>query len=309
MPRRNISLVVLLLAAAGAVGVTLKGEAPEPPPDPALVQRDQLTYFYRTDCDQCAGAAVYIDAYAARNPRLRVVRYEMGGARVRDIRRAYDAVYHVPAHKRLGVPSAFIGDRAYLGLADIQRMLAGMEPARQGPPSLADRVQDALHVYGANVLRGLLIAALLIAAAVASTRSARGRRGVRVGVRALLAAVLLMSAVTHLTRFGAVVDLLRHQWAAVGPLTSAVPVGLVALIAVELGVAALLIAGRPRLLAPMASLALFGGFLAYVLVARLAGVAGDCGCFPWSEELTWGTAGRNFGFLSASYLLMAWRFA
>lgn len=303
MLRSKPFLIALCLLALGAVVASILAEAPEPPPDATLVRRDQITYFHHPGCPQCADARPLVEAYAIRHPELPLVVADLAQEPSRDLRRAYNHVYEVPRARRFAVPAAFLRGAAYLGLSEFNRLVADLPP-RAEPPGALEELGGWADTYGASVLRGLLIVALLGSAALIARGGERERRGLRAGVRVLLALVLVLSAATHIFRFDAVTELIRGQWRLAGLLSSLAPAATGALVGVEVLVAVALAAGRPRRLFPWASLGLYGGFLMYAVAAQALGVSGECGCFPWPEALSWSTVGRNVGFVALSVLLL-----
>jgi len=298
-----LGLAAAIVVAATGLFVTRPRVGAE---DLARVRRDQVTYFYNEWCRKCAEAGPLVLDYARGRPDLPFRQYDLSDSADLPFRHAYDYVYGVPEAKRLGVPAVFVGEHAYLGLADVHRLLADLPPGAAAPEA-SKRIAALLERHAPNVLRGLLVIALLGAVLVIHTAGSTTRARLRLFIRLLLAAVLLLAAASKASHINEVIELVQGQWPLPDSLRPLVPPILCLVTAAEGGIALLLIVGRPQALTMWSAFAVYAAFLLYTIVARFFSIAGDCGCFPWPEAIGWSTVGRNFGFVVLCYMLIAAR--
>lgn len=304
-PRHSWFLTALGLAAAVAVAAT--GLVVTRPrvgaEDLVRVRRDQMTYFYSEWCRKCAEAGPLALDHARGRPELPFRQYDLSDSADLPLRHAYDYVYGVPEAKRLGVPAVLVGEHAYLGLADVHRSLADLPPGAAAPEA-SKRIVSLLERHAPNVLRGLLVIALLAAALAIHAAGLATHARLRLFIRLLLAAVLLLAAASKASHNNEVVELVQSQWPLPDSLRPFVPPIFCLVTAAEGGIGVLFIAGRPRALAEWSAFAVYAAFLLYAVFARFLSIAGDCGCFHWPEVIGWSTVGRKFGFVVLCYMLI-----
>ncbi len=288
--RARLAITVLSLVAATAIAATAILRAAKPAP--GAVRRAQITFFYQDKCDRCEKAKPVVEAYARRHSELPLERVDSGWLEGLERRQAYDAAYRVPEARQLEVPAMFVGEQAYVGVEAFAKLAKGEGAA-------LSRREQFLGRYGPLALRVALLAALLATAAVAALGTSGA--GISVAVRLLLGGLLVLSAGSKLLRFTAGAAALAEQWR----LPHDVAVALLAsALAAELLVAGLLLRPRTPRWGLAASVVLFGGFLAYTVIARAFSISGDCGCFPWREALGWSAIARNLGFATLSLALL-----
>ncbi len=256
----------------------------------------QPAYFHETGCDKCKAAEKWLSRFYEGNPDRRIVRFDMKRLDSIERRREYDEAYAVPDSKCLRVPALFAGGEAYIGVDAIRDFVEGRGRSRRSP------LQRAADHYGPTALRWLLVASLLAVAAGAATNSRRWHGAIGNAVRVVLASVLFVSAVSKAADPSGTAKTIAEQWPFVGAVAAPV---VVSLAVAEATVGLALLVGRPRVLARWAPLGIFAVFLLYAVASRLFHVSGDCGCFPWREDLGWSTVARNLGFVVLSWSVVA----
>jgi hypothetical protein len=288
---RAVRVCLLLLGAGFALASNLAFRAAS---GTGAVRRHQISYFYQSGCPECAKVTALVEQYGRRHAELGLKRVDMKWLANVELRLAYDDAYRVPEARRLEAPALFVENHAYIGV-DAIRLTAKQD---QTEADNGNRWQDAADRYGPGVLRALLALALF-GAAISCWTGAALRAGIGRGIQLFLGSVLLVAAASKIIHIGQVAEMVSAQWH-VTTLSASGLTGTAA--AAELLVGIVLLAGRPRALVAKAPPILFSGFLLYTLATQFLSVSGDCGCFPWRENLGWATVVRNLGFAALAFV-------
>ena len=278
------------LAVLVAVMILVDGLRAYLPANATIIRQDSIVYFYHSDCAKCAKVKPLLGMFERSHPDKQLLAVNMKWSQSLGTRQVYDKFFKVPESKQLEIPAIFYGKQFYIGVKAIQELVDGRSPRK----NVIGALSEFLTSSGALILRLLLVLMLLLAAAQMCFVQTPLRERFPNLVRYFLAVVLLLSSSHKFFNFADAAQQLHKQWEISVVLSSVL---ITAGAATELLVVGSLVLGKPYKLMAPAALVLFSGFLVYTLTAHFLAISGDCGCFPWEEQLGWSTTARNIGFV------------